>query len=177
MPERLVGVDVPEPRDRALVEDRRFHRGLPPGEPACQKGGREPSPERLRTVLDREVPLGCLVIEQQPRAEAPDVAVRDPRSIVELDHRPLVRRGRVAEAAGHAQVDEQGGAALETDEDVLAVPLDRDDPVSLQLRGDEGRIVGSRQPGVVDAHAGEAPAFEAFGESATLGFDLGKLRH
>src|SRR5439155_14239357 len=38
MPERLVGVDVAEAGNDALVENRRLHRGPPPGQPPREEG-------------------------------------------------------------------------------------------------------------------------------------------
>jgi len=40
-PERLVGVDVPHTRERALVEERRFERGAPTSETLAEAGGGE----------------------------------------------------------------------------------------------------------------------------------------
>ena len=81
-PQRLVDVDVPEPRHRPLVEERRLYGRLavfqPPGEEA---GGKAPL-ERLGTDLDREVRLELPRLEQEPRAEAPDIPIADVRSIV-----------------------------------------------------------------------------------------------
>src|SRR5207248_5346917 len=57
VPQRLVRVDVPEAGDRALVEDRRLDRRAPSREAAGEEGRREPPAERLRPVLDREVPF------------------------------------------------------------------------------------------------------------------------
>ena len=64
-------------------------------------------------VLRREVRLDLRVVEHEPGSEAPDVAIREPRPVVELEHRALVRHGIPVEAAGHAQVDEEAEAALE----------------------------------------------------------------
>ena len=40
-PERLVDVDVPEPRNRPLIEKRRLERGLAPLEASTERPGRE----------------------------------------------------------------------------------------------------------------------------------------
>src|SRR5262249_46559334 len=79
-PERLVGVDVPEPRDRPLVEDRRLHRRLAAAEPLGEKPRREAALERLGTNAHREVVLCLFRLEQRPGAEAPQVAIGDPRA-------------------------------------------------------------------------------------------------
>jgi hypothetical protein len=81
-PERLVGVDVPDPGDRALVEDRGLDRRAP---------GLELLGEVLRLVrgvewlaTDARVEVGVHVgrFEQEPGAEAADVAIGDVRSVV-----------------------------------------------------------------------------------------------
>src|SRR5579862_3315930 len=101
MPQRLVRVDVPEPGDRALVEDRRFQRRLPAREPPRQERRREAAAERLRAEPARKVLLGLIAVEQQPGAEAAQVAVGDSGAVVELEDGTLVRGRLVAEPAGH----------------------------------------------------------------------------
>src|SRR5918994_313243 len=58
-PEGLVGVDVPEPRHRALVEDRGLHRRSPAG----QALEREPALERLLAEAGAEVGLDVPSVE------------------------------------------------------------------------------------------------------------------
>src|SRR5213075_3004841 len=99
VPERLVGVDVPEAGHRPLVEDRRLDRSTPPAEALRQKGGGEPAAERLRAEPDGEMRPGLRGIEQEPGPEPAEVAVGDPRAVVELEHGALVRGRLVAEAA------------------------------------------------------------------------------
>ena len=81
-PERLVGVDVPDAGDRPLIEDRRLHRRPP----ARQLLGEVLRPvsggERLAADARVEVGLHLGRLEQQPGAEAADVAIGDVRSVV-----------------------------------------------------------------------------------------------
>ena len=82
VPERLVGVDVPDACDRPLVEDRRLDRRAATGQ-ARRKGlRRESRLERLDPDSLREVGVELLGLEQQPRAEPPDVPVGDVRSVI-----------------------------------------------------------------------------------------------
>ncbi len=91
VPERLVGVDVPEPGDRPLVEDRGLERvRRPPGARRAARR-REERVERLVADAGGEVRLGVLGVEQQPRPEPSGVAVCDVRSVVELENGTAVR--------------------------------------------------------------------------------------
>ena len=121
--------------------------------------------------------LGLLRVEQEPRAEAADVAVGDPRAVVELEHGSLVARGLVPEPAGHPQMDEQHLSAGEPDDQVLAPPVDRVDALAGQLRCDPGRLVGPRETRIIDPRRRDPPPLELRREPPALGLDLGKLRH
>ena len=81
-PERLVGVDVADARDRALVEQSRLDRCPPPGNAAGQDVGGEPGRQRLRAQARGEVRLELAGLERQPRPEAADVAIGDVRPVV-----------------------------------------------------------------------------------------------
>src|SRR5262245_54494068 len=81
-PERLVRVDVPDACEDALVEDDRFQRRTPARQAVRERPCRERPPERLDADLRREVRLEFARLEQEPRAEPPDVPVRDVRSVV-----------------------------------------------------------------------------------------------
>jgi hypothetical protein len=81
-PERLVDVDVPHPRNRPLIEERRLERRAAAGETLAQPGGREQRVERLVAHAAGEVRLRLPGLEQEPRAEAPHVAVGDVRAVV-----------------------------------------------------------------------------------------------
>src|SRR5581483_7166587 len=76
-PQRLVGVDVPDAGDRALVEDRSLHRRFPAGEPRGEIAGAEAVGERLAADAGVEVRIQLARLEQEPGAEAADVAERD----------------------------------------------------------------------------------------------------
>ena len=81
-PQRLVDVDVPHPRERALVEERRLERGAAARETLAEPRGREERVERLVADPRGEIRLRLPGLEQEPGAEAPHVAVRDVRSVV-----------------------------------------------------------------------------------------------
>ncbi len=81
-PECLVGVDVPEARDRSLVEQH----GLDRSAACCEARGEIPRAEARRQRLGPEslgeirADLGCL--EEQPRSEPTHVAISDIRAVV-----------------------------------------------------------------------------------------------
>src|SRR3954470_13532078 len=76
-PERLVDVDVPHAGKRPLVEEGRLDRRTPPRELRAEPRSREQGMERLLPDLLVEIGLELARLEQQPRAEAADVAIRD----------------------------------------------------------------------------------------------------
>jgi hypothetical protein len=88
-----------------------------------------------------------------------------------------VRDRDEAEAAGHAQVDEETEAALEPEQEVLPATLDGDDAVTLELLGHLEEVVGARQPRIEDLDAGENAALEPRRELRSDRLDLGQLGH
>ena len=81
-PERLVDIDVPEPRDRALVEQRRLDRSAASLEPLREAARRERALERLAPEPLREVPVDVFGLEQVPGTEAAYVTIGDVRPVV-----------------------------------------------------------------------------------------------
>ena len=81
-PQRLVDVDVPEAGERALVEERGLDRRAPLREPLAEPCRREERIERLLADARREVRRELARLEQEPGAEAADVAVGDVRAVV-----------------------------------------------------------------------------------------------
>ncbi len=104
-PERLVGIDVPEPGDDPLIEEHGLEWRPSASELRRQPPGREPRAERLRAVLRREVRLELGAVEHEPRAEAPHVSIREPRAVVELER----RRARGSPAASGSPRSCAGG--------------------------------------------------------------------
>src|SRR5262249_53217768 len=117
------------------------------------------------------------VLEDEPRPEPPDVPIHEPRAVVELDDRSLVRDGHETEAPGHAEVDEECEAARHAQQQVLPASLDGDDDVALEFLRDLEQIVGTRQARVEDLDAGERATLEAWGELRPDRLDLRKLGH
>jgi hypothetical protein len=81
-PERFVDVDVPHPGKRSLVEQRGLDRRAPSLESLSEAASRERPSEWLRPDPRHEVGLELLVVNDEPCAEASNVAVNDVRSVV-----------------------------------------------------------------------------------------------
>src|SRR3954471_4863651 len=90
-PQGLVDVDVPQSRERSLVEERRLDRRLALRQSLAEARDGEERVERLVAELGRDVWVDLVRLEQEPGPEAPDVAVGDPRPVVELQHGAFVR--------------------------------------------------------------------------------------
>src|SRR5688572_18500878 len=83
VPERLVRIDVPDPRRRPLVEQRRLDRRAAPGERPPQALCREAAVERLAAETPRgEVLVQLAGLEELPGPEAANVPVDDVRPVV-----------------------------------------------------------------------------------------------
>src|SRR4051812_2962717 len=182
-PERLVDVDVPQARNRALIEQRRLQRRAPLCQLLAQALRGERPLQRLAAEAAREVVVHFLRLEQVPSPEAPDVAIRDVRAVVQLDDRTPVQvlveltACGVAQASRHPEVDQQNAAGLEPNDQILAPTLEGGDALTLQLRRDRDRLERSHEPGVVDLDALERAADDVRDERETDRLDLGELGH
>jgi hypothetical protein len=74
-PERLVDVDVPEPGNRALIEERSLDGCASPFELGGEAASSERALEWLQPEPLLEVGLQLAGLEQLPRAEAPNVSI------------------------------------------------------------------------------------------------------
>ena len=123
-PERLIGVDVADPRNERLIDQERLQSPLACSESLAEEGQRERvgqwlGPDRRERVVGRD-------IEADP-AELADVAKPDLATIVELEDEPDVWIGEPAlpddeQLAGHLEVDRQERLAGQLDDDLLAPP-------------------------------------------------------
>jgi hypothetical protein len=81
-PEGLVHVDVAHSGKRALIEKRGLYGCAAAGEPGAQLCRSELVRERLRAEALVQVGIELARLEEQPRAEAPDIPICDVRSVV-----------------------------------------------------------------------------------------------
>src|SRR5262249_55624689 len=160
-----------EAGDGPLVEDGGLDGRLAACEAAREVGRREPATERFGAEADREVLLCIVRVEQEPGAEAPDVAVRDPRAVVELEHGALVAGGSVRKLPGNPRGAGTARPAGDPAAEVLALPLDGVDLLAGEPRRDPGGLVRPRQPRIVDPGRVDAPPLEPCGEPDTLRLD------
>src|SRR5436189_69543 len=159
-PERLDRVDVPDPGDRALVEEQRLGRGA---RSAAKKGSQprkgEAAGERLlpERRMERRPRPGTLAFRVERRGvddrhptEFPGVREPERRAVDEVDlatHVPRVDPvDAVEKLSGHPQRDDEGVAAVEVEDHELAAPPYAGDPSPAQARGDDLRRLRIGEP-------------------------------
>src|SRR6266700_417221 len=77
----------------------------------------------------------------------------------------------------HPEMDQENPTALEPNNQILAPSLDSSDALPFQLGRHLGRLVGTHEARVVDAHALEATTYQHGLELPADTFDLRQLRH
>jgi hypothetical protein len=125
--ERLIGIDVPDPGDLALVEQPRANGGLRGAEGRMERARREALLERLGPHAGR-ARLPSVTRQALDGSEPPRVVEDQHAASLEAEAhgrvRPLARVRVVGlhrhEPSGHAEVHGDHPAAVEIDEDVLA---------------------------------------------------------
>ena len=180
-PERLVGVDVADARDRALVEQRRLHRRSPVREALREVPWLVRLAERLAADAGVDVRLDLVGLEQEPCAEAPDVAVgdREPSS----SSITARRCGSSASAPAPCSTDPVmrrwiSSARPDSKRTIKYLPrrstTRRARP---RARARPRPVQRARQARVVDRDALEAAALEHRRQPPANGLDLGQLGH
>jgi hypothetical protein len=203
-PERLVCIDVANPGNRRLGQEERLQRRRPSRCQLQQPLRGEVGGERLDPEALGEVALqGVALVEDHRLAKAAEVGEDQLAAVVELEPGAGVLElgGRLVQAGapkrldlhqvgdrslvglakeqvpGHPQVDRQGSAAVEPDQQVFPSPLDRFDPPPAhgplhrlrRLRPGEALV---EDRGVLD------PTPDQLGlELAANRLNLGQLRH
>src|SRR5947207_621471 len=184
-PQRLVGVDVADPREERLVGQQRLEPCLATADQPPEGLEREGFVERLRT--QRLEGLAGGVVQPEP-PELPDVPEVNLAAVQKLEHKAYVwvrlAAGRDDEKlAGHLQVDRQRriarprcvGRQLEDDE--LRPAADANDLVSRDRLGEALRRVRPNRLRPDDARSDDGRPGDQPAEIAGDGFDLGQLRH
>jgi len=181
-PERLVGVDVADPRDQGLIQQRPFHPG-----PATSQAGRETRfiegrvervsryvPQRCRQTggiapFEEHPPEGALIDEPQLGAA---VGERDPYPQVPF----LGRSGRRHEQlAAHAEVSYQRIARIQGQPQVLSATAGRDQPAARDPTGEVvcAGHVAAHGTGVVHGGRGDRAPDDHLDKSTADHLDLG----
>jgi len=178
-PQCLVDVDVPEPGNRSLIEERRLDGCASPFELGGEAASSERALEWLQPEPLLEVRLQLAGLEQLPRAEAPNVSIRDVRSVVEVDNSSSVRivgqrsSRRMPKASRHPQVNQQSASGLEPNDQILAATLERSHLLAFELGGDSDGLERTHEARIVDLDAVEPPPDEVRLELSSSRLDLG----
>ena len=184
-PQRLVGVDVADPGDQVLVQQRPLDPGALGAQPRHRGREVELRVEGVAAdVRDLLRQLGPAGREGQPAEHPlvdeaePGVAVGEPEQHPGVGHQ---RRGdRVQpELAAHPQVGQDGVAVGQRQPEILAAAARLGEGPPGQ-RG--GEVVGARQvptdrSRVQDLHRGDPAVGDPGGQTAPDDLDLGELGH
>jgi hypothetical protein len=84
---------------------------------------------------------------------------------------------RMQDVSRHPEVNQENTLTLEPNNQILAAPIDGCDTLAHELGRHLDRVLGPRQPRVVDLDVVEAPADEHRLESTADRLDLGQLGH
>src|SRR5437763_12938445 len=93
--------------------------------------------------------------------------------------RIVLERGAraVQKVSRHPEVDQENSTALESNNEILAAPLDGRHALPFELGRHLGRVVRTDEAGVVDGDALEASTYESRLELPADALDLRQLRH
>ena len=178
----LVDVDVPEARERALVEECNLQRCAAVREARCERGGAEAAGERL---LAQAGPRGtCRARTARPGAarcrRTSRYVTSDPSSSLTTARVCGPSAGTpagVPETPRHPEVHQEHTPALEPNNQILAATLHRGDALAFELPRDHLRVERPGQPRIVDRDALERAPEQHGLEARANGLDLGQLGH
>ena len=179
--QRLVGVDVADARDPALVEQDGLDRRAAVARLQVQVLGRELGAERLDPEARVEEGVELRAAERElAGAEAARVAEGDDVAIVELQahaHVGRVARRVVEQVAGHAQVHEQEHLAGGLEDEVLAPPVQALDLAALERVAQRLRVQRLTPARVQNLERAQRAPLHERREAAADRLDLGQLGH
>ena len=177
--QRLADVDVAEARNAAAIEKQRLYGRQAALHRIGKRRPREVATERLRSASGNErvraEAVGGRYVE---RSEASRIVQGD-AALGGFEQHMVVRRvlRRVeAQAAGHAEVEDDAVAAVGVDQPIFGAATDRCDARALQTLAEIGRDRPA-QIGAAHLHAGQPFALYERRDAAHRGFDLGKFGH
>jgi hypothetical protein len=178
MPERLGCVDVAEPGQHPLIEQRHLDGRAASPERAAERCGVERRVRRLDAELGERLAPDPV---EGDGCQSPRIHERHARPIAEVENGAGVTRLRIVARrhdpiAGHAEVDVEDRSIVERDELVLPPPLDAlDDPPAHVLGAFLAGAPTKRwvqEPELDDALPQRRPLEDPSGE-----LHLGQLRH
>jgi len=173
--ERFIGVNVSQPRERFLVQERRFDRSSCVG----QAGGQLAGAEFQR--LWAEVGVGRGVgSEPEDAAETPGIGKAKLFAGEAQDHMGVRGhdglRASEGQAAAHSQMDVESRGIIQVEDDLLAPAQDGDDGAAGQLRG-EVDIFRADDVLANDAQGIDSAAEQVRPQTSHNCFNLGQFRH
>src|ERR1041384_5905136 len=96
---------------------------------------------------------------------------------VDFGRRPTAIALALQQLSSHPEVNQEHTTAFKPNNQILAASIESSDPLSLQLGGHSGGVIGPREARVEYLHTLEAAADQLGLEPCPDGLDLGKLRH
>ena len=177
----LVGVGVADAAEDARVGERALERVVLATEAAANCGARRLAAARARRDRARRAPPA-----RAPRASEArffdDASVRISVPVGKSKAaRPTLpgilapRAGLPLEPPGDHQVQDEEQVVLEHEDDALAQPLERDDPLAVD--GGERRLDRAQQERARQPHLVERLADHAVGDALDVDGDVGQLGH
>lgn len=183
--QRFVRVHVPDSGDQGLVEQCRLDPHPAAGEHAGEVVGREPRRQRLDA--DPAAPVGPFIGpggDHPHTTEAPLIAEGERGAVVEGEQGPqkplLAVRGRPrppVEASGHPEMEREGVAFVQPQQQILATAVDPLDDLSHDPCGERLGKFGGGDQGVGHVQAVEPPSRNPLRQLTADRFDLRKLGH
>lgn len=177
----FVGVDIAETSDERLVEDGTLDlRG------SALQGGIEPrGGEIARQRFRAKAPVQCLddiLIDVKDAAELALVGKPEVPSVVEVEGEVLESERRIAafdklHLAGHPEMDNERGAVVQWEDEVLATPSDVDHGTTNEVGGGPGGGVPKDARKRLELDVGNGPAEELVADGAADCFDFREFRH
>ena len=175
----FAGVDVSHADDEVGIHDGLFDGGLSASEPRGEGFGREVVAQGFGTEVAKQGVIFRTVVDELDRAEAAWIVEAELATRFETDGEVIVLaegggRPGEAEAAGHAQMDEQR-AGFGAEEEVLGAAAAGFDDVSFQIV-DVVRD-GPAESGIAHDDLCDAFVSQVGPDAAQRGFDLRELGH
>jgi hypothetical protein len=140
-PEGFIHIDIAQAGDTALIEQEGFQSAFEAGEPFAENREGKGAKERLGAEVGQ---VGLGIRDDQPAPELAGVAVAQAAAVIKRENDAVMGGGRgirgcPVELAGHAEMNEQIGAAGKMQNDELSPAFDRGDGLILEPGDKLGR--------------------------------------
>ena len=180
--EHLVDVDVAEAGDESLIEEHAFDLARPPAQLLLEPGGGEVARQRLQSqpLLQAKQIVAFDMDDAAKLALVRETKIGTPG---EVDGQPLeaqrrLGRGDDAQRPGHAQMDDDGGAVVQIENEVLRAAADfRHGPARDPRLEIFEPLLAQHAGKVAEANGVDLAADDLVDQRAADGFDFGKFWH